>query len=568
MTGRPVFCVWLLTVYLVDRGTEIVYYNGSKGLTCWESGHSVIDAIGDLAVKDEATIYALSMENGDVAFSDDHGAAATWEDAVDSEVDYGHTIAVHGDYVLVGGGYDEYCDGGGDASYSDDGGETFTALDDVGDDGDVHVAFDSYFDDNGTVYAALGYSSGDDGIYRCPDLEAGDWEDIHALPYDYTGIVLDNADGNPMTDAETGGVLYASAWDITWDGDEFVDPDEYGSWYSGVARCLTPAEDVCCGEESWDYLIQGLGAGPDEYFELQPSALKICGCLTEETNSKLWAIDDELWYDMSDGSDGTLWVYEDCFAKDTPALLTPADDATIPSDPCYCWNDEFVLKWDRQCNACSYDIQIAYDEEFNEIVPGWDVVEFEPPSGAKPSMVVPNLGLGTGSCATTFYWRVRSADAETDELIHSPWSDVRTFTVEQGPGAAIETSAPTSGATNVATTGVSFTWSSVVGATGYSFTLSASADLSSPIVSETGLTTTAYTYTGTLSEDTPYYWQVNAVKDGKVISASAISTFTTKPAPPAPAEKPATPIWVWVVIAIGAVLVIVVIVLIFRTRRV
>jgi hypothetical protein len=558
-----------LTVYLVDRDTDNVYYNGSKGLTCWEEGHSTVKEIGDLAVKDEATIYALSMESGDVAVSDDHGATATWDDVVDSEVDYGQTVAVHGDYVLVGGGYNADCQGGGDASYSDDGGETFTALDDVGDDGDVHVAFDSYFDDNGVVYAALGYSTDDNGIYRCTDLEGGAWDDIHALPYDYTGIVLDNPDGNPMTDAAHGGVLYASAWDITWDGDEFVDPYEPGDYYSGVARCLTPAEDVCCGEESWDYLIQGLSAY-EEYFELQPSALKICGCLTADTNSHLYAIDDYWeWYDMSDGSDGTLWVYEDCFAKAAPALLTPADDATIPADPCYCWNDEFVLKWDRQCNACSYDIQIAYDEDFNEIVPGWDVVEFDPPAGANPSMVVPNLGLGTGSCATTFYWRVRSADAETDEIIHSFWSEVRSFTVAQGAAAAIELTAPTNGATNVPTTSVSFTWSSVAGATGYDFVLSAHSDLSSPTATETGLTSTAYTYTGTpLSEDTPYYWQVSAVKDGRVISASAISTFTTKPAAPAAPKAPGTPIWVWVVIAIGAILVIVVVVLIFRTRRV
>lgn len=539
-----------LTVYLVDRGSNNVWYNGSKGLTCWDLGHSTVSEIGDLAVKDEATIYALSMENGDVAVSDNHGYTASWGDVVDSGVATGHTIAVHGDYVLVGGLH-------GEAAYSDDSGATFTALDDIGE-GDVHVAFDSYFDQNGTVYAAVGYGGSDNGIYRCSDLAVGNWTDLNAKPYDYTGIVLDRpAPGNPMTDAAHGGVLYASSDDILWNG----------NYYSGVARCLTPAETVCCGEANWDYLIQGLGAGPTEHFNLEPSSLKICGCLSADTNSHLYAIDSDP-YQMSDGKDGTLWVYEDCFAKAAPALVSPANDATVPADPCYCWNDAFVLKWDRQCNACSYDIQIAYDESFNEIVPGWDVVEFHPPAGVSPSMVVPDLGLGTGSCATTFYWRVRSADAETDEIIHSFWSDVRSFTVAQGAAAAIQLTAPTNGATNVATTSVSFTWSSVASATGYDFVLSAHSDLSSPVETKTGLTTTAHTYTGTLSENTPYYWQVNAVKDSKVISTSAISTFTTKPPAPAAPAVPGTPAWVWVVIAIGAVLVIVVVVLIFRTRRV
>ena len=513
-------------------------------MPCWERGKSTLDVIGDLAVLSESTIYALSMENGDVAVSDDHGATATWDAVVDSGVDYGHTIAVQGDYVLVGGE-------DGDAAYSDDKAGSFNDLDDIGD-GEVHVAFDSYFKDNGTVYAAVAY--GDNGIYRCPDLAGGAWTDLNADAYDYTGIVLDNADGNPMTDAAHGGVLYASAWDI--DG-----------VYSGVARCLTPAEEVCCGEASWDYLIQKVADTDALWFDLQPSALKICGCLTEDSNSNLYAIDN--WaYDLSDGSVGTVWVYEDCFAKAAPTIVSPADDAMIPADPCYCWNDAFVLKWDRQCNACSYDIQISLDDGFTEIVPGWNVVEFEPPAGANPSMVVANMGLGTGSCGTTFYWRVRSADAETNEIIHSFWSEVRSFTIAQGAAAAIELTAPTNGATNVPTSGVSFTWSSVPSATGYKFTLSANADMGSPIVDGADVTGTAYTYAGPLSEETPYYWQVNAAKDGKVISASSIATFTTKPPAPPPPPAPVTPAWVWVVIAIGAVLVIVVIVLIFRTRRV
>ncbi|PIU56755.1 MAG: hypothetical protein COS87_01195, partial [Chloroflexi bacterium CG07_land_8_20_14_0_80_45_17] len=119
-----------------------------------------------------------------------------------------------------------------------------------------------------------------------------------------------------------------------------------------------------------------------------------------------------------------------------------------------------------------------------------------------------------------------------------------------------------------------FTWSSVADATSYDWVLSAKADLSSPVETKTGLTGTAYTYTGTLKTNTTYFWRVTAMKDANVFSQSDISTFTTAPAPvppppPPPAPlPPVTPAWVWVVIGIGAVLVITVIVLIFRTRRV
>jgi hypothetical protein len=99
--------------------------------------------------------------------------------------------------------------------------------------------------------------------------------------------------------------------------------------------------------------------------------------------------------------------------------------------------------------------------------------------------------------------------------------------------------------------------------------LSANADLSSPVDSQT-VTSTATSYTGTLTYDTTYYWQVTAYNEGAVVSMSAIGTFRTMEAPPTPVTPTPTPTpyWVWVVIAIGAVLVIVVIVLIFRTRRV
>jgi len=105
----------------------------------------------------------------------------------------------------------------------------------------------------------------------------------------------------------------------------------------------------------------------------------------------------------------------------------------------------------------------------------------------------------------------------------------------------------------------------------FDWVLSENADLSSPVESKTGLTSTAYQCTKELEHDTTYYWQVTAYKEGSAISMSAVGTFRTmteaEEAPPID-EEVETPIWVWVVIAIGAVLVIVVIVLIFRTRRV
>ena len=535
------------TVYLVDWMTDTVYWNNNETLACWEEGHSTISSIYDLAVKDEATIYALD-ENADVAVSDDHGATATWDDPVDSKVSTGHTIAVLGDNVFVGGA-------AGKVSYSTDAGETYTKLaKKTPAEGNVHIAADTYYTDNKTIYGAD--RSG--GIYRWVIDESHQWHDLNAINYGYTGIVTSPfhnwPEGNPMTDAAHGGVLYAS-------------------YPGGVARALTPAATPCCLSEYWDYLTYDLpGAECFTGFYAEPSALRICGCLSADTDVVLWALDFPEYgpecdfYQYGDFC-GRLWYFTDCFTKAAPTLLAPADGATIPADPCICTNDNFMLKWDRLCEACAYDIYIAKDPSCaTEIILKESC--YNVPSGASPSYV---LMEGDLDCATTYYWRVRVCEAETGQTIKSFKSDIWSFTVAAGPQAGVSLTSPDNGTSNVPQSNVNFTWTTVQNADSYDWVLSKNADLSSPVESKTGLTATANTATVSLDKDTSYYWQVTAKKGANVLDTSNVSTFTTAPAPPPPPPAPAeptTPAWVWVVIGIGAVLVIVVIVLIFRTRRV
>ena len=175
------------------------------------------------------------------------------------------------------------------------------------------------------------------------------------------------------------------------------------------------------------------------------------------------------------------------------------------------------------------------------------------------------------------------------------------------PPPVITLTAPNPQATDTVVANVAFTWNSVTGADSYELRLSGNAGLSSPIVLET-LPGTAYTYTGTLDFETPYYWQVKAFDGATEIAVSEIWTFTTKAAPvpvvtvppqPTPTltvdipditvespdvivnlpaatitqvtttiAQPDTPAYVWAIVAIGAVLSIAVIVLIVRTRRI
>jgi len=579
------------TVVLVDYDYSSVYLNDLETLACWDPiGSTELDYIVDLALQDADTMFAIDYY-GDVAMFDDD----EWQEAVASEVSYGHTIAVEGDDILVGGE-------DGEASYSDDGGETFELLEDfpsIG--GYVTVAFDTYFDTNGVVYAATDEGDYTGGIYSWVIGESEEWMDLKAVPEEwqvlpdssmwtttdgsakvevaFTGLVVDRP-GNPFTSPDNGGVIYAS----------YVG-DWNGHYFTGVARSLERLVTVCTTCLTWDFLHVGLT--PDiEGFEAWPDALKICGCLTPDSNSHLFAIDYWNYYDMVEMEPGSVWTYEDCYAKKAPEISSPADGFVVPADPCSCYSVPFTVLWDSLCDACSYDIAFALDEDFDMpvTVNGETGLTYHV-IGDVPSFSIMGGPDGGLSCETTYYVRVRAADAATGEIIHSWWSDPISVTIAPSQEAGqIDLVSPEPGATGVGTKNVGFSWDLLATADSFDWVLDDNSDLSSPVESKTGLTSTAYECTETLSHDTTYYWMVTAYNEGSAISTSAVGTFTTGAtgafccpqdglcfdtqaeleahnAENYPAQ-PTTPFWVWIVIAIGAVLVIVVIVLIFRTRRV
>jgi hypothetical protein len=598
------------TVYLFDYGTSNVYRNDMETLACWDPlGSTDLDEIVDVALQDADTLFALDYD-GDVAmFADDE-----WSETVASEVEYGWSIAVWGDYILVGSAWD------GEVSYCDDflaEEPEFTLLDETvpidGDNGHTTVAFDTYFDTNSVIYAAIeGWisdpcSEATGGIYSWVIGESEHWMDLNAEPTEsqiglplntvggnttddpvqvgFTGIVLDRP-GNPYTSPDNGGVIYATY--VYWN-----DCSQQAA--TGVARSLERMVTVCTTCLAWDFLHVGLHPGDyscpyPEGFEATPDALKICGCLTPDTNSHLFAIDSWWPYDFCDNDFGSVWTYEDCYAKKAPEITYPTDGKVIPADPCSCYSVPFTVLWDTLCDACSYDIAFAMDEEFDMPVKvNGETGLIYHVIADTPSYSVMGGEAGGLSCETTYYVRVRAADAATDEIIHSWWSDPIAITIAPSVEAGIVTLvAPAPGALNQPIKNVGFSWDLQATADAFDWVLSANADLSSPLDSKTGLTSKATSYAGTLTHGTTYYWQVKAYNEGSLLGTSAVGTFTTGAmgafcdpvdgmcfdtlaelqAHQAAREAPGTPFWVWVVIAIGAVLVIVVIVLIFRTRRV
>jgi len=134
-------------VYFGDYGTQKLYYSLDIGQN-WHISPSTKLVIQDFAIEDESTVYVLDAD-GYVSKSVSYGRHPT--EGVDTKLGSGHTIAVlPPDNVLVGAS-----SAGKKVAYSDDCASSFSRTDYLDSTvGMVHVAFDSAYAENDTIYAA------------------------------------------------------------------------------------------------------------------------------------------------------------------------------------------------------------------------------------------------------------------------------------------------------------------------------------------------------------------------------------------------------------------------------
>jgi hypothetical protein len=185
-----------------------------------------------------------------------------------------------------------------------------------------------------------------------------------------------------------------------------------------------------------------------------------------------------------------------------PTLTSPSNGATgVAINP--------TLSWASSSGATSYGVQVSTNSGFT-------------------SIAVNQTGITTTSYAvsgltnnTTYYWRVNATNAGGT----SAWSSSRSFTTIVAAPSAPTLSSPTSGATGVATN-PTLSWNASTGAASYGLQVSTSSSFSSTVVNQTGITTTSYAASG-LSNNTTYYWRVNATNAGGTSSYSTGWSFTT-----------------------------------------
>jgi hypothetical protein len=242
----------------------------------------------------------------------------------------------------------------------------------------------------------------------------------------------------------------------------------------------------------------------------------------------------------------------------------------ISSDPVTGRNAQVDFSWKDYYLSRKYQVQIARDPAFTLRV--FDSGAMDTSDSPSPAFWMPPGSLEAGH---TYYWRVRSVQAASGQYIDSPWSDIKSFTVEQGYNTddnsyTIRAFTPADGSTQYPVKPISFSWSSYQGTTKYQFILAKDAQLHDVVVDDFA-STAAYSVKDSLEYDTGYYWQVRAVEP--VLSdAGSVFTFHTVLAPQsADGDKSALPDgfpqWAVAVILAGTLIVAGLLILLFRARK-
>lgn len=544
-------------VFWADVGGRRVQRSQDAGQT-WQDTQSRLN-VEDIAVVNAYGAYVLQndgrISKGSMSYY--NSDIWVWGNPVPTGIDVGHTIAVQGSTVVVGGSL------GSRVAYSLDGGNSFQVTPVLPTAGNQHVAIDPAFYETRTVYVADDSPGGQ--IYRWRIGNSWDWnnEVISASVGPRFGIVVTSET------TQFGPALYCATSLI-------------GGWL--VERTLYPrlfsSKDV---RQSWDYLTSGLPF--PVAFASEPSALKISGT---SPNVVIWAVDTS--------AANRLLAFNDSMTLDSPVVVAPKPDektgvANIPIAP-NGFNAPFGLRWDTVRTSSEYEVQIATRPDFSDMVASAPWVPpgppfFVPVNPEQPSWLVTAGKLMSGQ---VYYARVRVRRVASGQVIRTVWSPVYRLMLQQqlpvganyaGPRAV----SPRAGVQDQRVEDVSFSWSPVSNATEYSFILGKDPSFSKPLVN-TRVAGTTFTYNGILDYGTTYFWQVWATEPSlsekspvfmfTTVERQAFSQVTETVVPPAPspivvvvpAEDGGVPSWAWALGGVcGLLAVVVIAAAVFAGRR-
>jgi hypothetical protein len=324
----------------------------------------------------------------------------------------------------------------------------------------------------------------------------------------------------------------------------------------------------------WDNMAAGLSAGV--VFTREPISLKISGGID------LWAIDNRPYTTTT----GRLWGYCDCLSPFTqpnperpsqeflfqaPTPTLPAMKSVIPVDSDTGEIANIKFEWEHPTTANGYELWIAKDKDFNQIVIKHSIIP-ETPTAPRWTLSSPyksNLEAGE-----SYYWKVRVSRNAYYERGEGQWSETMSFTLATNPTqqpvqSSLHLLMPMDNATNV-NRSPKFSWTPVPEATEYEFILARDESLQQIVVSH-NISDTTYDYDSELDWGSTYFWQVKVTKPflseaSPIFSFTVITEGTAEPSSTQQIISIPT-LWLWLIVAFVVIAVLVAVTITIKTKR-
>jgi hypothetical protein len=400
------------SIYLASRSTGDLRQSTDGGQT-WNNTLPGVN-ITDFAVTIVDNIPAIYILNNNyVRRGTTNRQTWQWSTAIDTTLSTGHSINTTPTGVIVVGDSSE-----GMVAYSLDGGASFARTTAIPKPGKMQVVADYRFRNALPLYAAS--NNAESEIYYWVVGSSLNWTAMGSPDLGFYGL------------AQLGTLYGASS----------------SSGNTAVDRTLEP-EKLEPPYIEWDRL--GVSLAPGVIFTREPSSLKLSAGIN------LWAIDNRPYT----ATTGLLWNFYDCLSPSpqyTPATLPSHEvlfQAPIPTSPTI---DEvipvyldtggigdIVFQWRHPTAAVEYELWLAKDESFSQIVLKQVI---KPENQQSPGWTL--SGTTSLEKGKQYFWKIRVIQAETGETDEGQWSKVMSFSIASLPsqgtsGSESGTAAPPNG---------------------------------------------------------------------------------------------------------------------------
>lgn len=217
--------------------------------------------------------------------------------------------------------------------------------------------------------------------------------------------------------------------------------------------------------------------------------------------------------------DSPVWV------SDMPMPFAPFD-SPLSNSTVHLQMPTMYWRLESYDSIDGYEIQIAHDQEFTDIVETASIYERQEASSYSwiPAAFQSEHAFNDNE---SYYWRVRARHEHFDQrdrfaFDYSPWSMPMRFTLD----SQLVENASLSTGTN-ATTTPSFSWDRLEGVSGYTIQVDTSADFNRPLIDEK-VDGISFTPTDALADNT-YYWRLAMRRSDKVVGRwTETMTFTKR----------------------------------------